>query len=518
MLKMIIVDDEQLIRESLKKFIDWSSIGVEVIDTVGDGTSALDVIVKKTPDIVLSDISMPFLNGIELIKILRKLSVKSEIIFLTAYSNFNYAQSAIKYGAFDYILKPIDESALLETVKRCTVKINTTKNDTILKNSDNNIQNLQLTYTIKSLMTEQRNPDEKEIALLHSYGITKNIYPSVIAANFKFKYKVSKDFLSSLTFSEYRYKFKTISLAQSENQLTLLFFSSENNHSSLLNNFTSTLSEYTNNIDTTSIDAITISDTHNLIEVFSKLAVELSFPLIYEYTNFALISYKKPLKTQYIEESMIHEDILESVKTANIQSLTTALQRLFINFNIDDIIYDLYLVKLKCIEIIDTLIASLQDYYIEDTFDYKNNLLNFKKDISSQKSLYDVYTTTKHIVAEFINYIDEVKSKPSKRLVTLTLEYIHKYYSNDINLNEIARKLYISPNYLSTIFSKTMHQPFSNYLLNYRIDIAKTLLRDPKLKIYNVSEKVGYSDVAHFSKSFKQVVGMSPNKYKNLKL
>lgn len=104
--------------------MDWQSMGVEVAGVAEDGQSGIKLIFEKKPDIVISDIKMPGMDGIEMLKAMRNANISSEVIFISAYSNFEYAQNAVKFGAFDYILKPVEEEVLVNTVIRCINKIN----------------------------------------------------------------------------------------------------------------------------------------------------------------------------------------------------------------------------------------------------------------------------------------------------------------------------------------------------------------------------------------------------------
>jgi len=123
LLKMIIVDDEVFILNSLETLVDWQSIGVEVVGTADNGMLAIELAAQRRADIVLSDISMPNLSGIEMLEIIRNKQMLVEVIFISAHSNFNYAREAIRHGAFEYLLKPIREDVLLESVERCAKKI-----------------------------------------------------------------------------------------------------------------------------------------------------------------------------------------------------------------------------------------------------------------------------------------------------------------------------------------------------------------------------------------------------------
>jgi len=120
---MIIVDDETFILESLETLLDWQSAGVEVVGTADSGEAAVSLALSLQPDIILSDISMPHLSGLEMLERIRKEQLQVEVIFISAHSRFEYAKEALRYGAFDYILKPIQEDNLLETVGRCVKKI-----------------------------------------------------------------------------------------------------------------------------------------------------------------------------------------------------------------------------------------------------------------------------------------------------------------------------------------------------------------------------------------------------------
>ena len=249
LLKMIIVDDEVFILNSLESLIDWLSIGVEVAGTADNGELAITLAVERQADIILSDISMPFLSGIEMLEIIRKEQLHVEVIFISAHSNFDYAREAIRHGAFEYLLKPIREDVLLESVDRCAKKI--------------------------------------------------------------------RDFR---------------------------------------------------------------------------------------------------------EKSKSFEDAA-----------------------------------------------------------------------------------------------DEWTGEPSsgKHLVNSAINYIRDNYNKNISLSEVAQHIYISPAYLSKIFSSEMQETFTQYLLSYRISRAKELLRSTHDKIYEVALQVGYNDTAHFSKLFKQFTGQTPNQYRN---
>ena len=123
MIQMMIADDDRLIRESMSRLIDWEKYGIWIVSVARTGDEALDNILSVHPDILLSDIEMPNLTGIQLLQTLREKKIPCEVIFLSAYNNFAYAQEAVRYGAFHYLLKPVDEIQLIDAVTRCRNQI-----------------------------------------------------------------------------------------------------------------------------------------------------------------------------------------------------------------------------------------------------------------------------------------------------------------------------------------------------------------------------------------------------------
>ena len=132
MYKLLIVDDEDWIRERLKHTIDWGSMDVEVIGEACDGEEALEKTKMLLPDIVLTDIRMPCINGLEYIKRLRDGNINVKVIIISGFSDFDYARNAIKLGAFDYILKPVDDDDLTGVIKRCIEDINAERSKNLL--------------------------------------------------------------------------------------------------------------------------------------------------------------------------------------------------------------------------------------------------------------------------------------------------------------------------------------------------------------------------------------------------
>jgi len=361
-MKILVVDDEPIVREGLVKSVNWEFLGIEVVKDAKDGKEALKIFSESQPDIVLTDIRMPYIDGLELTKEIKKLDPFAVVILLSAYDEFMYAQQAVKLGAFDYILKPIDIDILMKTIK-----------DAIDK--------------------------RKEL-------IEKNI--------------------NNMPFL---------------NKKDLKFFKAEH--------------------------------------------------------------YKYPLE--------LEEELSKAIKRGESELSLNIFNKIWDEFNDED--YSLDFIKRWGIELIALITRSIIE--IGENADVLFKETDPWLQISSFTNKNDVYIWMKNLIEIICEYVAISKGSKNKKLIEQTLQIINiKYCDKDISLNSIAEMLYVTPNYLSTLFKIEMGITFSDYLLEFRVTKAKELLEDIKVKIYEVAEAVGYSDPHYFSKIFKNVTGFTPKEYR----
>ncbi|HEY9060410.1 MAG TPA: response regulator [Pseudobacteroides sp.] len=291
MIKVVIIDDEEIIREGLRKIIDWTSMNCEIIGEAEDGEDGLELINSLQPDIIITDIRMSSKSGLEMISEIKSIKEDCRIIILTGFRDFEYAQEAIKLGAFRYLLKPSKVDEITQTIK-CAIK-----------------------------------------------------------------------------------------------------------------------------------------------------------------------------EIKKVKEKKEHYKLL--VKKAN-------------------------------------EIQSSKKYYLQDFSDTNENNYNIQTGINSDG-----------INQKGNGYETSESSKNSKYLVNRALIYLRENYSKNINLKTLSEELYISTWYLSKLLKKETGSNFIDILNNIRVEEAKKLLGDPKYKIYEIAEVVGFSDVTYFYRLFKKLTGMTPMEYKN---
>lgn len=517
MLKLIIIDDEAIIRESLKHYIDWNSIDVEIAGLAANGSAGIELILEKQPDIILSDINMPLLNGIELIAFLNEHNITAEVIFISAYSKFEYAQAALHYKAFDYILKPIDEELLLSVVQKCTLKILQDRQTTqtlFSVHQNNAVKAVELMERLLCDYYFTASKLDQELLMEQHFYSTE--YKTCIGAgiwlpdNFALESGIWKQLWEA-----YEKEYFIIKIKADESLLVVLFLSRDDDVSQLQSDFRKILTSVYSSLEThCNCVTITAGSPHpyplHIHNIYAEIIVTKRLQTIAKKID---IFSSLQGKAQSHTEKPDPKDILNAIKNHCLHIADDFMYLLFMHLLSERNIYDLDSVKLHCFTFIDTFINQLKELHLHKYLDAAT--LSSKKNITSQCNLDLVYTVTKNILSNLILCVEDLSRQTSSQLVRSTIEYIHVNYAHNISLTEIANNLYVSPPYLSKLFSSEVGEPFSKYILQYRICQSKTLLKNSKYKIIDIAQMCGFSDVSHYSKSFKQLTGMSPNRYRN---
>lgn len=397
MYKLLIADDEARIRKGLRNSINWTELNIEIIGEAEDGEIALKLVKELNPHIIMLDICMPFLNGLELIKKLKNVNEKSIIIIVTGYDQFEYMHEALKLKVFDYILKPVNKENLKDTILKAVQELSKIER----KRNYLNWTSRQVDENLNSLRQ--------------------------VFFNNWFKDKLThKDIIDELKFLKIKF------------------------------------SEHIGMIS---------------IKVVEKFKFELYFKnWDRELLNFAIIN--------------IACDLLEKFKPESV----------FIDENNNIIIF--------------TNICSGSRWYNlgseleEKVYSYLGYII-----VTEQEKVLSGINEVKDIYNKLVYKINE--KTQCKPVVLLTMKYINKnYHVNDLNLQSVADQFNVSSSYLSKLIKQEIGISFSDYITNIRIKKAICFMEDPKMKIYEVAESVGYSNQHYFCKAFKKVIGVSPTEYR----
>jgi two-component system response regulator YesN len=533
--KILIADDEQLIRSDLHQKLN--NMGFKDVFEAEDGITALQIINEQRPDIVLADIRMPGMDGITLLEQTKKNYDNIKFIFISGYDLFDYAQKAIKYGAFAYLLKPIKYNELSDVIDSALLAINNKLHldDNISRLESKISENLEVmkTHLIQDILEKDpkadKNLDEKlkdmEIAFPGKYFLI--IYISIdnfnlITHDFSLK---TKDMLKSdlqRIISEVIHPYKIINYSfQCEDGILYLFnlqdsmsITNKTNINELLHAIHIKVMNATNYTITIGVGSfveklqfINSSYRHAQRAVMQRLSKGNNQII---YSDISNKSKVVPKSISFKDE----QDLYMYFEECNLKSIISTIDFLYKPYK-DFLTADINGLSKLNFQIIMSIYKILNQMNI-DPESILSDEFTMYNEVNQCTSIEDIinYFTLKIEVS--INHIMSINNKDENRLIERCKEYIHSNYSNDISLETAAKYVHLSPSYLSKLFKTHTGEVFSNYVLNFRINKAKNLLSVGVYKASEVAEMTGFYDIKYFYKVFKKVTGLTPSEYRNL--
>lgn len=502
MLKLMIAEDEILERKALKYLLNkYYKDKIDIVAEVPNGEEAFSKAIKQKIDIVLMDIRMPKMDGLRAAQLIKEEYSESEIIILTAHSEFEYARKSIHIGVSDYLVKPYLEkefcSVLDKTIEDIVLKNKRKKRQEELRLQLNNIRPilekeiiLEIIYGTKSSL-DKFNEHKKLL------GIKSNRYMCLVISSskkgvfnmeslFKVKQKIKNIQLGVIAYIGFQ---DMVILLLEDN---LKEIKESRNFKDLLlvikNEF-----KYYYNTDITIGQSEIYNTSNKLYQSYNEAKSKL--------VNKKNIENKWP----YEMEKIIYRKIFEKNLEATIKEFNNMFSFLVKNSinNIDEL-------KNYFIEFSIVLNRNIREFISE-----KGEVINIgqiKNDINSFADIRDIKLYLQNLFKVIIS--EKLKQKKDKKVQVIesVKSYIKENFNEDISLSEVADYISFSQYYLSKLFKEVEGVNFKDYLIKLRMEEAKVLLKQGK-KISNVAEAVGYSDPNYFSRAFKKYTGISPSEY-----
>lgn len=524
-MKILIVEDELLTRENiiliLKKNTDHSIL------EASNGREALDCLKRNSPDLIITDIRMPQMNGLEFIEEAKKLLPDTLYIIISSYDMFEYAQKAISLGVYAYLLKPVKEDELLTGVSACLKIIqssteNTTAVDAVLRSQE--YFAITKRKFINDLVYSPQTDDAYIKALSNEYGLCQAGAIFVVSEILIDNYSLVVNSYTQSDKNTLNYGLENVALEILSSFHIAAFPFDYPSGCGILLNFQD-------------ISMLPLK----IQEAFLKIKDSISL-----FTDFTItICIGKPVydpKDIYYSETTASElsmsrlvsggDHLYTSKTEKNRTLPIAgiennLKLALNSGNFDmalHIIYDIYHMALKegysCtllsklhLNIIITLFTTLENMSLPLTAVFGNEITvyNNLRDMIDIENVFLYYGTIMHYVK---NQWKQENQSQNQLLITRAKDYIARNYTNDISLNEIAGFCNLSPSYFSKMFKVYCQKNFIAYLTEFRIQKALELLNTTTMHVNEIAKAVGFSDDKYFHRSFKKIVGISPGKYR----
>ncbi|MDP9750149.1 response regulator [Thermoanaerobacter pentosaceus] len=526
MTKLLIVDDEPEVIEGISTLVDWKSHGIEICSFATNGEEALEKIRSLHPDIVLIDIKMPKLDGLQVIEYATKEGLRFESIILSGYDDFYFAQKAIELRSLNYLLKPCKPKEVLDAVLNAKSILEKQKEKEELINKFVEYYNETLPVLKERILNEVifgiRN-DKKELEqTFKKYDIrfASGKY-CVVLARFDIEKVIDTHLESSI--KQEAYTLACVNLIQEDlKDFRAEVFRGRNEIVIILN------SDYEFDKETTNDLLLKIKRS-----IAEKLGLHLYFgigkwideirKINHSYTQalnalelkfFAdeidLLYYDDICITQSSILYPVEEEkaIINSLVLGQKDELNNKIEA-FLNSLYNNNVLNKWFIKSAVLVLLGSVIKICYDKGI-DLNDIANNrvfenILKTNKKESLKSSLVNLV----HMIA---NKIEQSENK--NPIVKAAVNYIEKNYNKNITLESVAKEVYVTPAYLSILFKRELKINFIDYLHKVRIQKAQELFENQNLKIYQVANMVGFTDEKYFSQIFKKYTGLTPTQYR----
>ena len=530
MLNVLVVEDEEYVRKSIVFKVDWERLGLKLAAEAENGFQALDIINNQDIDVVITDIRMPGMSGLELIEKIKETQEKMRFIIVSGHSEFEYAKKAMLYHVSDYILKPVKGAHLERTLERIREELLEEKVDllyrkNIEKSMKENSELIKNYYFIKLLLQEA----ETEETAAYVDKLSKDFehdwfHVSILRVIPKLIDKKDKSAIDRKSVDNMIGRMKEIYDGQN-----IKFYNNLRNAYEwiILTNFAADAYKSPRGKHIQAIESINEEFGVNcIIGMGIRVKGLSSISKSYAHAEYAvkeaiimglnrIIDYQPPqnpvinLSWINVNEEKVINKYLDNGDTASLKQYITKVfhdlakwdqkinQHTYYNLALD-----LFVTIKRYLQRNSKIVSSANELEPE-----------FLSELTKCCTLEGVIQWCETCINWYESLISDNYNNSGKDLVAAIRKYIVNNYGMEISLISIAEKYNISANYLSKIFKIYTNESFKSFLTKIRMEKAIELIMNSELKLYNISEIVGYDDPKYFSKVFKNYFGFSPSRF-----
>lgn len=500
-LKVVIVEDNPTTVLSLVKTIDWDVMKCEVAGTAGDGESGGVMIRQLKPDIVLTDIRMPVKSGLDMIADVREDVPDCRFVIITGYDEFQYANQAIKLGVFDYLLKPIDNEEVMRTVRRAAaVTRRQMENDVALEQAEN----LKMRAQLLTLLTNDSQRGQGVHELLAGAGLQFHTYYIMALQQTEERY-FSQAVLNRVEAVLARRRMRTVTLLLYD--LAVIFVPRGDDGKGWHEEATELAYDlFDELVNPVRIGVSGLGQSSHAIRQAYLQARRALWEAALRKGNRACVFYEDqgdgPVGQEHIadtqrqiDELIARAELTDGFAAEAARALAEQSGRQYSNLRAMMFLYTTGLRRRFGLSADEELDAVMSGIWFVSTEE-------------------DVRLCLKELNEAFLRRMD----MPKQSLLTRNaLQYINLHAIEGIQLNDVADKLCVSANYLSALIRKETGVTFHEHMLEARMNVARSMLADPRILVEEVARAVGYGNYISFYNAFKRIEHMTPTEYRNRK-
>lgn len=502
-MRVLVVEDEIRIREGIEKLLSKFT-DVECVGEACDGQEGLLKLRSLKPDVVITDIMMPNMDGLEMLEEMVNEGIKTKAIVLSAYSEFEYARRAMKLGVDEYLLKPISYNDFAKAIENTRVML-------AKERSEKPEQIGTLSQTFSAILNDSQNlDDEVRLYLKNNYEIDDEEKFALMYLYLGDRYNDDTEHIrAKITHMLSLYNGISYEIVEDEYRQSVIIIAYHVGSTDDLERYLQTQLLQTQKSEIV-LGFVRTEGITSLRNAYRELLPYMDWGI--SLGRGVMISYPKVKGIQTVsciypidEEALAKQAVCDS----DMDILNRSIKR-FMDSLGDGGIYAPKEIKECLVRFLWAIIGMAKEmgYFDKEELE-QQKLLNL---IMEAKTKTELMSACDFLLSAMNGRDDEdnVTHLTVKRMRSM----IHEYYMTGITLDEIAERMHLTPEYVGTLFHKELGVTFSTYIKNLRIAKAKELLCGSNLKLYEIAEQVGYSDPKYFGKVFKEATGMLPNEYR----
>lgn len=510
--KVVAADDEPIMRKAMQTLVDWEALDCQLVRIASNGMEVLEELKREVPDILILDIQMPGASGIELAKYVWENKLFCQIILLTAYADFSYAQQAVKYGVLDYVIKTGALDELVQAVERAKENLEKSRVEQTLTNQPALKENF-----FKAVFDGTLYQADEILVRSKMAGI--NICGGYLVAVFHFRFRIDKKrdytYSSLLNFFNMVFEQQLIySVVISRDVIAVILDEIPEDYRELMQEKCREVTEMMDNfmkiyvyigVSSRGTDIIDLKKKYDEAEYaegdsfFNEKSKINFFGGVREQTKENLSGIEKEM------------ELLEySLKKGEKEAVFLAFDEILkYQKNGGGAVTSIVETGIRICAVCRKLLAE-HDVKISDVMNFQESI---SKKIYGCRHIDEYFEIMHELLGKTADYINTAANK--KALIIYECEkYIEEHYEECLTVSEISRELGVSLSYLSRIFKKATGNTIINYINEKKIEKAKEYLKYTDMKVYEIAEKLGFENTTYFSSFFKKYTSVSPKDYK----
>ena len=525
MYSILIVDDEAIELETMEHYVPWDKIGITVAGTARNGKEALGKLAELKPDIVLTDVRMPMMDGLEFGRRAKQIDKNVKIIYLSGHNEFQYIKAALNIEATGYLLKPIDMEELLALLEKVKKKC---EEDQLADQSGDWVREKLMMRIIREPHAEKRSDWTRKWELSATDFTANREFAAVyvtfdLTAAYPATDQLSSDLVSTdrteLFRTEAKQRLDTFIMVEAEPHALFVLFQWKDEYmpAAAAAPFWELFRQYLTKSFGPQI-TIGLSAPHKGFHMIWNAYCEAracNDEKFYKLSGAVIdLSDLKPTKQKDDDGEQLAARLASSIQAGDAEQIGMQIESLFSTIREERIDRNF------AIRTIIRLLSALEQHFSALLAGSLKELLlvDHWKEISTMSSAAAIQAYVMHFCDEMRKAASERDVDRNQAVAAQIVKLINERHHLPLTVEEIAKEVYLSPNYIRTIFKEKMGETILDYLTKVRMNRAADLLKDKSLKVREVAHSVGYENVSYFCSIFHKHRGSTPNEYRKMYL